>query len=131
MRMLTRLFAIFASVFCVESVTEAKVDRLEIVERVPFAKGYRFGVSGAYERIIGRLHYAVDPKNSKANSLIVDLGLAPTDSRGLVGFSGDFMILYTFLMDPLTNDYRKVPGFPDFPDLLSSLRGRNSELRRS
>ena len=93
MRMLSSLFAIFASVFCVGSVTEARVDRLEIVERVPFAKGYRFGVSGAYERIIGRLHYAVDPKNSEANSLIVDLGLAPTDSSGLVRFSGDFMIL--------------------------------------
>ena len=94
MRMLPSLFAIFALVFCAGSVTEAGVDRLEIVERVPFAKGYRFGASGAYERIIGRLHYAVDPKNSKANSPIVDLSLAPTDSSGLVRFSGDFMILH-------------------------------------
>ena len=94
MKVLSSLFAILALVFCAGSVSEARVDRLEIMERVPFAGGYRFGASGAYERIIGRLHYAVDPKNSKANSLIVDLSLAPTDSSGLVRFSGDFMMLY-------------------------------------
>ena len=93
MRVLFGLPAIFALIFCGGSLTEARVDRLEILERMPFAKGHRFGAAGAYERIIGRLHYAVDPENSRANDLIVDLGLAPTDSSGLVRFSGDFMVL--------------------------------------
>ncbi|MGI9504130.1 MAG: alpha/beta hydrolase domain-containing protein, partial [Geminicoccaceae bacterium] len=45
-----------------------------------------------YERVKGRLHYAVDP-NDPANAEVVDLGFAPVDERGLVTFSGDFILL--------------------------------------
>ena len=92
MQMMSRMFAIVILVFCVDSVVEARVERLEILERMPFAEGHRFGDSGAYERIRGRLHYTVDPYNA-ANGLIVDLALAPLDSQGMVTFSGDFMLL--------------------------------------
>ena len=92
MKMVLRMFVIVALVFRVDSTAEAKVERLEILERTPFAEGHQFGNSGAYERIRGRLHYAVDPYNA-ANGLIVDLALAPLDSQGMVPFSGDFMLL--------------------------------------
>ena len=98
MQMVSRMFAIVIFVFCLDSVVEARVERLEILERMPFAKGHQFGDSGAYERIRGRLHYTVDPYNA-ANGLIVDLALAPLDSQGMVTFSGDFMLLHP--VDPI------------------------------
>ena len=64
MKMVLRMFVIVALVFRVDSTAEAKVERLEILERTPFAEGHQFGNSGAYERIRGRLHYAVDPYNA-------------------------------------------------------------------
>jgi hypothetical protein len=35
--------------------------RFEIDERVPFADGVQFGDVGSYERLSGRVHFAVDP----------------------------------------------------------------------
>jgi hypothetical protein len=68
------------------------VERIEILVREPFAGGKAFGRTGAYERVKGRLHYALDPADP-ANAMIVDLDLAPRDARGLVTFSGDFILL--------------------------------------
>jgi Alpha/beta hydrolase domain len=70
----------------------AEVVRLEIASREPFAGGQPWGAVGAYEKIRGRLVYAVDPANP-ANAAIVDLKLAPRDLRGRVGFSADFVLL--------------------------------------
>ena len=47
MQMVSRMFAIVILVFCVDSVVEARVERLEILERMPFAEGHKFGDSGA------------------------------------------------------------------------------------
>ena len=63
-----------------------------ILERGPLAGGIAFGAVGAYERIRGRLHYAVDP-DDPANARIVDLKRAPRDARGLVTFAGDFLLI--------------------------------------
>ena len=71
---------------------EAAVERLEVLERAPFAGGMGFGKVGSYERIVGRLHFAVDP-DEPANAPIVDLELAPRDDRGLVTFAADFVLL--------------------------------------
>ncbi|HEX6111984.1 MAG TPA: hypothetical protein VFZ10_06730, partial [Geminicoccaceae bacterium] len=70
----------------------AAVERIEIIERAPFADGAAFGSVGSYERIRGRLHFAVDPAEP-ANASIVDLRLAPRDDRGLVIFAADFLLL--------------------------------------
>lgn len=70
----------------------AEVERVEIILRAPFAGGQAFGDVGAYERVKGRLHYALDPADP-ANQAIVDLDLAPVDERGLVTFSGDFILI--------------------------------------
>lgn len=68
------------------------VTKLEISNRQPYADGQYFGDSGAYERIDGMLHYAVDPDHP-TNAGIVDLQLAPRASDGLVHFSGDLCLL--------------------------------------
>ena len=66
--------------------------QLEICDRQPFAGGARFGGSGAYERIAARAHYRVDPLASPQLG-VTDIGLAPRDADGLVGFSADVFIL--------------------------------------
>ena len=74
------------------SPASAKVERVELIVQAPFADGHIFGDVGAYERIKGKLHYAIDP-DDPANQAIVDLDLAQVDDRGLVTFSGDFILL--------------------------------------
>jgi Alpha/beta hydrolase domain len=74
------------------SFLRAEVVRVDVTSREPFAEGMAFGAVGAYEKIRGRLLYAVDPA-SPANAPIVDLKLAPRDLRGRVGFSADFVLL--------------------------------------
>ncbi|MGV3723755.1 MAG: alpha/beta hydrolase domain-containing protein, partial [Actinomycetota bacterium] len=70
----------------------AGVTRLEIRERLPYAGGRAFGAVGAYERILGKAYFSVDP-NAAANSTIVDLELAPRNAQGAVEFSADVEIL--------------------------------------
>ena len=68
------------------------VTRLEIRARGPYADGAAFGEAGAYERIDGTIHFAVDPAHP-ANALIVDLDKAARDDTGQVRFSADFCLL--------------------------------------
>jgi hypothetical protein len=65
---------------------------LSVAERFPFADGHEFGVAGAYERVAGRAHFAVDP-HAPAQRDITDIDKAPIDSEGLVRFAGDFSLL--------------------------------------
>jgi len=73
-------------------IASARVDRVEITSRSPVADGRAFGRAGAYELVVGRLHYSVDPADP-GNRTIVDLPLAPRDASGRVAFSGDFTLL--------------------------------------
>ncbi len=65
---------------------------LRVAERVAFADDHAFGDVGAYERLSGRAHFAVDPC-AAAQADVVDLDKAPVDDAGLVRFAADFMIL--------------------------------------
>jgi hypothetical protein len=65
---------------------------LRITDRRAFANGHPFGETGAYERLSGRAHYAIDPLTA-ANADVVDLDKAPRDANGLVRFEADFFIL--------------------------------------
>ena len=56
---------------------------LDIHERSAFAAGERFGDTGAYERLSGRVHFDVDPL-ALAQTGIVDLDKAPRDARRLI-----------------------------------------------
>jgi hypothetical protein len=62
------------------------------LERTPFAGGQHFEATGPYERIAGRVGFAVDPAG-KVQTSVVDLDKAPRDARGLVNFTGDFLLL--------------------------------------
>src|SRR5262245_60265317 len=70
----------------------AKVERVEIISRQPFAAGTQFGEVGAYEKLRGRAVFALDP-DAAANAAIADLKLAPRNERGLVTFSAEFLVL--------------------------------------
>ena len=77
----------------------AEVIRFEITQREPFANGQSFGEVGTYERIVGRVHYAIYPANPR-NKAIVDLQYAPRDNNGLVTFASDvYMLAPTRLAD--------------------------------
>jgi hypothetical protein len=65
---------------------------LLISERFLFAEGHEFGAVGAYERLVGRAHFRVDP-NALAQRGITDIDKALVDAEGLVHFAGDFSIL--------------------------------------
>jgi hypothetical protein len=61
----------------------AEVTRVEVVSRTDIGSGY--------EQIVGRLHFAVDPKNRR-NAVIADIDKAPRNAAGLVEFSADFVL---------------------------------------
>lgn len=65
---------------------------LEVTGRAPFAGGMAFGRVGPYERLWGRVRYAVDP-DDPAYRDIVDLDLAPRNEEGRVEFAADLYIL--------------------------------------
>lgn len=73
-------------------VAAAGVTRLEIVRREVVLQGQAFGAAGAYEKLVGRVHFALDPRLPR-NQGIVDLALAPRNAQGLVEFSADFYLL--------------------------------------
>jgi hypothetical protein len=75
----------------VEIMAANKV-RLEIDKREPFAGGGTFGDVGAYERLLGKAYFAIDP-NEKGLPSIIDLELAPRNSDGLVEFSATLDIV--------------------------------------
>ncbi len=68
------------------------VTRLEIRTRGLYEDGTAFGDAGAYERIDGSLHFAVDPEHRR-NGDIVDLDKAERDAAGMVRFAADFCLL--------------------------------------
>lgn len=69
-----------------------EVVRVELQGREPFADGHRFGRSGAYERIYGRMTIEVDPR-AEANARIADIRRAERNERGRVQCVTDFFLL--------------------------------------
>jgi len=68
------------------------VVRLEVTRREPVLGGAPFGAGGAYEKVEGVLHFAVDPA-ARVHEPIADLGRAPRNAQGLVESSADFSLL--------------------------------------
>jgi hypothetical protein len=68
------------------------ITRLVIQKREPFAGGHEFPISGAYEKLVGKLYGEVDPKH-RLNRIIVNLDKAPRNRRGRVEYSSDLFIL--------------------------------------
>lgn len=70
----------------------AAVRSVEIVERTPVLNGQLFGKSGAYERVVGRVHFGWNPK-AAANNLVRDLEFAPVNTAGEVEATADLYLL--------------------------------------
>jgi hypothetical protein len=68
----------------------AEVIRIEVKSRADLSP-QPAGV-GPYERLTGRIYFAVDPRNP-ANQIITDIDKAPRNADGKVEFSSDFELL--------------------------------------
>jgi hypothetical protein len=75
-----RAFAAFV-LLCHGTASQAEVLRIEVRHRDDY---------GTHERIIGRVHFAVDPE-AAANRGIADLRLAPPNAAGKVEFASDLL----------------------------------------
>ena len=70
----------------------AEVVRIEVKSRADVLAGQSFGTAGPYEKLSGRIHFAVDPRNT-ANQIIADIDKAPKNPAGKVEFSSDFYLI--------------------------------------
>ncbi|HMF93225.1 MAG TPA: alpha/beta hydrolase domain-containing protein [Vicinamibacterales bacterium] len=91
----TRPFVLAASLACLllySRAAIAEVVGLAITSRVTIANGQSFGSTGPYERLVGRIDFALDPADPH-NRGIVDLAYAERGSDGRVKFSSDLYVL--------------------------------------
>jgi len=86
--MCIRVFAVLLLTF----PASGAVKRIDVLERSEVLQGKAFGKAGAYERIVAKVHFAVDPAVA-ANRRIRDLALAPKNGAGLVEFTSDLYVL--------------------------------------
>ena len=89
---MTRWISIILLALTLANPLFAELTRFEITAREDFAEGSEFGEVGAYERIIGKVYYELDP-DAESNATVVDLDLAPRNDRGWVELSADLFIL--------------------------------------
>jgi len=68
------------------------ITRFVIRRKELLATGYEFHITGAYEKLVGKIYGEVDPKN-RLNRVIVNLDKAPRNRRGKVEYWSDFCIL--------------------------------------
>jgi hypothetical protein len=70
----------------------AEVVRIDVRSRADVLAGQSFGTAGPYEKLAGRIDFAVDPRND-ANRIIADIDKAPKNAAGRVEFSSDFYLI--------------------------------------
>lgn len=75
------------------TAVDARVLRVEVTSRADVLGGKIFGDAGAYERIAGRVYFAVSVANPH-NRRMVDLTNAVNLNHGEVAFSADFVALH-------------------------------------
>src|SRR5580658_5654086 len=81
-----------AFLFLLAPPVNARVVKLRVERREAVLNGKSFGAVGPYEKLVGKVEFALDPA-APANAAIVDLSLAPRNARGQVEFSADFYLL--------------------------------------
>jgi hypothetical protein len=74
------------------AAARAELVRIDVASRLDLADGAAYGEAGAYEKLAGRMYFAVDPRNA-ANRAVADIAYAPTSSEGLVEFRADFFLI--------------------------------------
>jgi hypothetical protein len=72
--------------------TYAEVTNVTVTSRTLVAGGKSFGLTGSYEKLVGRIQFALDPSDPH-NRRIVDLEYAPRGTDGRVRFSSDLIVL--------------------------------------
>ena len=70
----------------------AEVTKVTITSRTPVADGQPFGATGPYEKLVGRIEFAIDPRD-RHNERIVDLIHAATQPDNKVHFAADLFVL--------------------------------------
>src|SRR5262249_16488485 len=70
----------------------AEVVRLEVTSRADLVGGQPFGAAGPYDKLSGKIFFAVDPV-LPANRIITDIAKAPRNAAGKVEFSSDFYLI--------------------------------------
>src|SRR5438270_13986976 len=70
----------------------AEVVRIEVTSRADLVGGQPFGAAGPYEKLAGKIFFAVDP-SLPANRIVTDIDNAPRNAAGKVEFSSDFYLL--------------------------------------
>jgi len=86
------------------------VTALDVHSRSLVLDGRPFGAAGAYEKLAGTLHFAVDPAHP-LHAGITDLKLAPRGSDGRVEFQSDFYLLRP--VDPSRGNRRLLLDTPN------------------
>ncbi len=76
----------------IASSASAEVTHIELESRSDLLAGRSFGLVGGYEKLAGKIYYAIDPDNA-SNQIIVDIEFAPLNADGKVEFSADFFLL--------------------------------------
>src|SRR5262252_104271 len=70
----------------------AEVVRIDVTSRADLVGGQPFGASGPYEKLAGKIFFAVDPA-LPANRIVPDIDKAPRNAAGKVEFSADFYLI--------------------------------------
>jgi hypothetical protein len=76
----------------IPATAQAEVTRVEISSRQDVLGGKAFGAAGPYEKLTGKVYFAVTPDNPH-NQVIADLDKAPRNAQGKVEFSSDLFII--------------------------------------
>jgi hypothetical protein len=84
--------ALFAAIVLLPAHVGAEVSRVEITTRRDVAGGRSFGSTGPYEQIVAKLHFSIDPANTR-NLVIVDLDKAQKNAAGKIEMTADLVIL--------------------------------------
>jgi hypothetical protein len=85
--------SVFVLALCaIAASAPARVLRVDVATCTDVLDGRVFGEAGAYERLTGRVYFAVDVANAH-NRAIVDLDKAVNLADGAVEFSADFVAL--------------------------------------
>src|SRR5437879_3479260 len=90
----TRSNALNVLLFVSLAVAPASADvvRIEVQSRSDLVGGQPFGAAGPYEKLSGKIFFAVDPA-LPANRIVADIDKAPRNAAGRVEFSSDFFLI--------------------------------------
>ena len=86
------LLRVLAVLLFAASPLSAEVVRVDVQGRSEVAGGQAFGAAGSYEKLSGKIFFAVDPALA-ANRIVADIDKAPRNAAGKVEFAADFFLL--------------------------------------